>query len=96
MFFCNIKISFLAFLSVLKTICVHFLLLLLDIKPDGEFQIYSCSDEALPTETDISESDGRKKRYNAGPKNGTKDTGRSQEPLSYLQRDEVLGVLYST
>jgi hypothetical protein len=37
-----------------------------------------------PTVMGIVDSDGLRTRYKAGPKNGTSDRGRSQEPLSNL------------
>uniref|UniRef100_A0A6N2MF87 Uncharacterized protein n=1 Tax=Salix viminalis TaxID=40686 RepID=A0A6N2MF87_SALVM len=49
-----------------------------------KLQYYCSSDEVGLCETGISESDGRRTRYNAGPKNGTSDMRRSHEPLSYL------------
>lgn len=42
------------------------------------------SDVVGPSEMDIDDSDGRRTMYKAGPKNGTRDRGRSQEPLSNL------------
>lgn len=51
--------------------------------------IYSCSNDVLLTETGILDSGGRRNRYREGPKNGTNVMGRSQEPLWYLQRDQV-------
>lgn len=35
------------------------------------------------------DSDGRKTRYKAGPKNGTNDNSRSQDPLSNLPKISV-------
>ena len=51
--------------------------------------IYSCSNDVSLTETGILDSGGRRNRYREGPKNGTNVMGRSQEPLWYLQRDQV-------
>lgn len=36
------------------------------------------------------DSDGRRRRYKPGPRNGINDMGTSQEPLSNLQIEVVL------
>lgn len=48
-------------------------------------QDYFGSDAAGLSGTGVVVGNGRRTRYKAGPKNGTNENGRSQEPLSYLE-----------
>lgn len=59
-----------------------------DEEMNENYRYYFCSDEAGPSETGICDSDGRRTRYNAGPKSGTNDIGRSHEPLLNLYKQD--------
>lgn len=54
------------------------------ILPNHIFHGYLGSDAAELSGMGVAFGNGRKTRYKEGPKNGTSESGRSQEPWSYL------------